>query len=156
MKNVDNTINFPEEPQYLEYLPEPVTLTCKLLLKMKDVFKDCRYLLENEFATEKDKIKIITSKKIYHTYTCIKLLSKIHMENLSKNEKLSIILNLYQIMCFHFIIKQIVTDYSISYNENKKKKFINRNEISNSNFRFLAYKYLRNNLQYKWRTNNFI
>ena len=57
MKNVDNTINFPEEPQYLEYLPEPVTLTCKLLLKMKDVFKDCRYLLENEFETEKDKIK---------------------------------------------------------------------------------------------------
>ena len=124
MKNVDNTINFPEEPQYLEYLPEPVTLTCKLLLKMKDVFKDCRYLLENEFATEKDKIKIITSKKIYHTYTCIKLLSKIHMENLSKNEKLSIILNLYQIMCFHFIIKQIVTDYSISYNENKKKSLL--------------------------------
>ena len=35
---------------------------------MKDVFKDCRYLLENEFATEKDKIRIITSKKIYHTY----------------------------------------------------------------------------------------
>jgi serine/threonine protein kinase len=124
MKNVDNSINFPEEPQYLEYLPEPVTLTCKLLLKMKDVFKDCRYLLENEFATEKDKIKIITSKKIYHTYTCIKLLSKIHMENLSKNEKLSIILNLYQIMCFHFIIKQIVTDYSISYNENKKKSLL--------------------------------
>ena len=124
MKNVDNTINFPEEPQYLEYLPEPVTLTCKLLLKMKDVFKDYRYLLEKEFSTEKDKIKIITSKKIYHTYTCIKLLSKIHMENLSKNEKLSIILNLYQIMCFHFIIKQIVTDYSISYNENKKKSLL--------------------------------
>ena len=73
MKNVENTINFPEEPHYLEYLPEPVTLTCKLLLKMKDVFNDCRYLIENEFATEKDKIKIITSKKIYHTYTCIKL-----------------------------------------------------------------------------------
>jgi len=120
MKNVDNTINFPEEPQYLEYLPEPVTLTCKLLLKMKDVFKDCRYLLENEFATEKDKIKIITSKKIYHTYICIKLLSKINIDKCSQNEKLSIILNLYQIMCFHFIIKQIVTDYSKSYNENKK------------------------------------
>ena len=112
MKNVDNTINFPEEPQYLEYLPEPVTLTCKLLLKMKDVFKDCRYLLENEFATEKDKIKIITSKKIYQTLTCIKLLSKINFDKLSKNEKLSIILNLYQIMFFHFIIKQIITDYS--------------------------------------------
>ena len=124
MKNVDNTINFPEEPQYLEYLPEPVTLTCKLLLKMKDVFKDCRYLLENEFATEKDKIKIITSKKIYHTYTCIKLLSKINIDKCSQNEKLSIILNLYQIMCFHFIIKQIVTDYSKSYNENKKKSLL--------------------------------
>ena len=124
MKNVDNTINFPEEPQYLEYLPEPVTLTCKLLLKMKDVFKDCRYLLENEFATEKDKIKIITSKKIYHTYTCIKLLSKINMEKLSKNEKLSIILNIYQIMFFHFIIKQIITDYSKSYNENKKNSLL--------------------------------
>ena len=121
MKNVDNTINFPEEPQYLEYLPEPVTLTCKLLLKMKDVFKDCRYLLENEFATEKDKIKIITSKKIYHTYTCIKLLSKINMEKLSKNEKLSIILNIYQII---FIIKQIITDYSKSYNENKKNSLL--------------------------------
>ena len=124
MKNVDNTINFPEEPQYLEYLPEPVTLTCKLLLKMKDVFKDCRYLLENEFATEKDKIKIITSKKIYHTYTCIKLLSKINIDKCSQNEKLSIILNLYQIMCFHFIIKQIVTDYSKTYNENKKNSLL--------------------------------
>ena len=124
MKNVDNTINFPEEPQYLEYLPEPVTLTCKLLLKMKDVFKDCRYLLENEFATEKDKIKIITSKKIYHTYTCIKLLSKINFDKLSKNEKLSIILNLYQIMFFHFIIKQIITDYSSTYTENKKKSLL--------------------------------
>ena len=41
-KKVENSINFPEEPQYLQYLPEPVTLTCKLLLKMKDVFKDCR------------------------------------------------------------------------------------------------------------------
>ena len=124
MKNVDNTINFPEEPQYLEYLPEPVTLTCKLLLKMKDVFKDCRYLLENEFATEKDKIKIITSKKIYHTYTCIKLLSKINLDKCSKDEKLPIILNLYQIMCFHFIIKQIITDYSKTYNENKKNSLL--------------------------------
>ena len=123
-KNVDNTINFPEEPQYLEYLPEPVTLTCKLLLKIKDIFKDCRYLLENEFATEKDKIKIITSKKIYHTYTCIKLLSRIDIDKLSKNEKLSIILNLYQIMTFHFIIKQIITDYSKTYNENKKKSLL--------------------------------
>lgn len=123
-KNVDNTINFPEEPQYLEYLPEPVTLTCKLLLKMKDVFKDCRYLLENEFATEKDKIRIITSKKIYHTYTCINLLSKIVIDKLSKNEKLSIILNLYQIMSFHFIIKQIITDYSKTYNENKKNSLL--------------------------------
>ncbi len=123
-KNVDNTINFPEEPQYLEYLPEPVTLTCKLLLKIKDVFRDCRYLIENEFATEKDKIKIITSKKIYHTYTCIKLLSKINIKNLTKNEKLSIILNLYQIMSFHFIIKQIVTDYSKTYNENKKNSLL--------------------------------
>ena len=124
IKNVDNTINFPEEPQYLEYLPEPVTLTCKLLLKMKDVFKDCRYLLENEFATEKDKIKIITSKKIYQTHTCIKLLSKINLDKLSKNEKLSIILNLYQIMFFHFIIKQIITDYSTTYNENKKSSLL--------------------------------
>ena len=90
-KNIENSINFPEEPQYLQYLPEPVTLTCKLLLKMKDVFKDCRYLIENEFATEKDKIKIITSKKIYHIYTCIKLLSKININRTTKNEKLSII-----------------------------------------------------------------
>ena len=123
-KNVDNTINFPEEPQYLEYLPEPVTLTCKLLLKMKDVFKDCRYLLENEFATEKDKIRIITSKKIYHTNTCIKLLSKINIYKLSKKEKLSIFLNIYQIMSFHFIIKQIITDYSKTYNENKKNSLL--------------------------------
>ena len=124
MKNVENTINFPEEPQYLEYLPEPVTLTCKLLLKMKDVFKDCRYLLENEFATEKDKIKIITSKKIYHTYTCIKLLSKININKFTRKEKLSIILNLYQIMSFHFIIKQIITDYSKTSNENKKNSLL--------------------------------
>ena len=117
-------MNFPEEPQYLEYLPEPVTLTCKILLKIKDIFKDCRYLLENEFATDKDKIRIITSKKIYHTYTCIKLLSKININNLSKNEKLSIVLNLYQIMSFHFIIKQIITDYSKTYNENKKKSLL--------------------------------
>ena len=124
MKNVDNTMNFPEEPQYLEYLPEPVTLTCKLLLKMKDIFKDCRYLLENEFATEKDKIRIITSKKIYHTYTCINLLSKVNIKKCSRNEKLSIILNLYQIMCFHFIIKQIITDTSKAYNENKKSSLL--------------------------------
>ena len=101
-----------------------MTLTCKLLLKIKDVFRDCRYLLENEFATEKDQIKIITSKKIYHTFRCIKLLSKINILNLSKNEKLSIILNLYQIMSFHFIIKQIVTDYSKTYNENKKNTLL--------------------------------
>ena len=124
MKNVENTINFPEEPHYLEYLPEPVTLTCKLLLKMKDVFNDCRYLIENEFATEKDKIKIITSKKIYHTYTCIKLLSKININKFTRSEKLSIILNLYQLMSFHFIIKQIITDYTKTSNENKKKSLI--------------------------------
>ena len=124
MKNVENTINFPEEPHYLEYLPEPVTLTCKLLLKMKDVFNDCRYLIENEFATEKDKIKIITSKKIYHTYTCIKLLSKINISKFTRSEKLSIILNLYQLMSFHFIIKQIITDYTKTSNENKKKSLI--------------------------------
>ena len=119
-KNVDNSINFPEEPQYLEYLPEPVTLTCKLLLKMKDIFKEYRYLLESEFATDKDKISIMTSKKIYNIYTCIKLLSKIKLEQLTKIEKLSLILNLYQTMSFHFIIKQIATDYTKTYNENKK------------------------------------
>ena len=52
-KDVDNSINFPEDSNFLEYVSDPDTLTCKLLLKMKDVFKDFRYLIENEFATEK-------------------------------------------------------------------------------------------------------
>ena len=111
-KDVDNSINFPEDSNFLEYVSDPDTLTCKLLLKMKDVFKDFRYLIENEFATEKDKIKIISSKKFYQINTGIKLLSKISLEKLSKKKKLTIMLNIYQIMSFHHLIKQIITEFT--------------------------------------------
>ena len=110
-KGVDNSINFPEDANFLEYVSDPDTLTCKLLLKMKDVFKDFRYLIENEFATEKDKIKIISSKKFYQINTGIKLLSKISLEKLSKKKKLTIMLNIYQIMSFHHLIKQIIIEF---------------------------------------------
>jgi len=112
INNVDNTINFPEDSNFLEYISEPDTLTCKLLLKMKDVFKDFRYLIENEFVTEKDKIKIIASKKYYQINTGIKLLSKISLSKLSKKKQLSIILNIYQIMSFHHLIKQIIIEFT--------------------------------------------
>ena len=112
IKNVDNCINFPEDPNFLEYLSDPDTLTSKLLLKIKDCFKDFRYLMENELATEKDKIKIISSKKTYSCFTGIKLLSKINLEKLSKKKRLAIMLNIYQIMSFHHIAKQIVADFS--------------------------------------------
>ena len=112
LKNVDNCINFPEDPNYLEYLSEPDTLTCKLLLKIKDLFKDYRYLIENEFVTEKERIKIIVNKKLYNIFTGIKLLAKINLEKLSQKEKLSILLNIYQIMSFHHIIKQIVIEFT--------------------------------------------
>jgi hypothetical protein len=108
---VDNSINFPEDANFLEYVSDPDTLTCKLLLKMKDVFKDFRYLIENEFATEKDKIKIISCKKFYQINTGIKLLSKISLEKLSKKKKLTIMLNIYQIMSFHHLIKQIIIEF---------------------------------------------
>ena len=119
MKNVDNSINFPEDPNFLEYLSDPDTLTCKLLLKMKDLFKDFRYLIENEFATEKDKIRIISSKKFYSILTGIKLLAKISLEKLSQKKKLAIMLNIYQIMSFHHLIKQIITEFTKVKSESK-------------------------------------
>jgi serine/threonine protein kinase len=111
-KKVDNFINFPEDPIFLEYLSDPDTLTCKLLLKFKDCFKDYRYLIENEYATEKDKLKIISGKKPYSIFTGIKLLSKINLEKLSQKKRLAIMLNIYQIMSFHHIMKLIITDFS--------------------------------------------
>ena len=112
VKNVDNTINFPEDLNYLEYVPEPDTLTCKLLLKIKDLFKDYRYLIENEFVTEKERTRIIVNKKLYNVLTGVKLLAKISFDKLSQKERLSILLNIYQIMSFHHIIKQIIIEFT--------------------------------------------
>ena len=109
---MDNFINFPEDPIFLEYLSDPDTLTCKLLLKFKDCFKDYRYLIENEYATEKDKLKIISGKKPYSIFTGIRLLSKINLEKLSQKKRLAIMLNIYQIMSFHHIMKLIITEFS--------------------------------------------
>ena len=124
LKNVDNSINFPEDPNFLEYISEPDTLTCKLLLKMKDIFKDFRYLIENEFVTEKDKIKIITSKKFYSILTGIKLLAKISFEKLSQKKKLAIMLNIYQIMSFHHLIKQIILEFTKVKSEPKSNSLL--------------------------------
>ena len=124
-KDIDNSINFPEDPNFLEYISDQDTLTCKLLLKMKDIFKDFRYLIENEFATEKDKIKIISNKKFYSILTGIKLLSKISLEKLSQKKKLAIMLNIYQIMSFHLIIKQILSQFSIVKSESKTNNIFN-------------------------------
>ena len=124
IKNVDNCINFPDDPNFLEYLSDPDTLTSKLLLKIKDCFKDFRYLIENELATEKDKLKIISSKKAYSCFTGIKLLSKINLEKLSKKKRLAIMLNIYQIMSFHHIAKQIVTDFSKVKTEPKSNSLL--------------------------------
>ena len=110
MKGVDNTMSFPEDVHYLEYISDPDTLTSKLLLKMKDTFKDFRYLIENEFANEKDKIKICTDIKLYSVFTGIKLLSKISFEKLPQKKRLAIVLNIYQIMSFHLLIKQILLE----------------------------------------------
>ena len=124
-KDIDNSINFPEDPNFLEYISDQDTLTCKLLLKMKDIFKDFRYLIENEFATEKDKIKIISGKKFYSILTGIKLLSKITLDKLSQKKKLAIMLNIYQIMSFHHIIKQILSQFTKVKTEPKTNNIFN-------------------------------
>ena len=140
-KGVDNSINFPEDSNFLEYVSDPDTLTCKLLLKMKDVFKDFRYLIENEFATEKEKIKIISSKKFYQINTGIKLLSKIRLEKLTQKKKLAIMLNIYQIMSFHHLIKQIIIEFTKIKTESKTNTIL------------LEFQNLLSNLFFKNRSN---
>ena len=98
--------------------------TFKAFEKAKKAFYNFRHILEDEEAKEEDKYLCTMSEDIFEFLLEIKNFQNINIDKYNGEEKISMMLNIYQIMIYHYIMKSVMAD-----NDNDKN-FIFSNILS--------------------------
>ena len=79
--------------------------------KVQKVFNLFRHILEDEEAKDEDKFLFAKSEELFEFLVEIKNFQNINLGKYTGEEKISMMLNIYQIMVYHYIIKCIMLDY---------------------------------------------
>ena len=116
---IDNSLNFPVNNNdffdnfYLDYLET----TYNAFEKAKKAFLSFRHVLEDEEAKiDDDKYYFAGSEDIYDFLIEIKNFQNINLDKYNGQEKIAMLLNIYQIMVYHYIIKCVMFDYDSEKN----------------------------------------
>ena len=97
-------------------IEHPIELSIDCLKLVYDLIIDMdTNILESEKEINKIKFELMSSKKYYDFQTRIKRLQKINFKKCNKNEKLAIILNIYQTMFFHYILEILCYEAPSAY-----------------------------------------
>jgi len=103
-ENIDNSIRFSMYNEENIFDPVDLSIKClelvfKLWIKLKKILKE-----------KGDEIQYISSEDFYIFFLAIKRFKYLKFENYTSEQKLAIILNIYQTMFFHYIIKTFMRE----------------------------------------------
>ena len=110
-ENIDNSIRFSMYNE--ENIFDPVDLSIKCLELVINLWIKLKKILKEKG----DEIQFISSEDFYTFFLAIKRLKYLKFEKYSSDQKLAIILNIYQTMYFHYIIKTFIVEESNNSNE---------------------------------------
>ena len=123
---IDNTLNFPinNNDFFDNFYLDDLETSFKALEKIKKAFIKFRHVLEDGDAKEEDKYICAYSEEVFDSLIEIKNFQNINLDKYKGEEKISMMLNIYQTMIYHYIMKCVVFDY------NPEKNFIFSNLFS--------------------------
>ena len=114
---IDNTLNIPinDDDFFDNFYLDGLETSFKAFEKAKKIFNLFRKILEDEDITEDEKFYYSFSEEMFEFLIEIKNFQNINLEKYVGDEKISILLNIYQTMIYHYIMKCIM--YENEYDE---------------------------------------
>ena len=118
IEDIDNTLNFPinNNDFFDNFYLDDLETSFKALEKIKKAFVKFRHILEDEDANEDDKYLCTYSEDVFEFLIEIKNFQNINLDKYVGEEKIAMMLNIYQTMVYHYIMKCVVFDYNIDRN----------------------------------------
>ena len=118
IEDIDNTLNFPinNNDFFDNFYLDDLETSFKALEKIKKAFVKFRHILEDEDANEDDKYLCTYSEDVFEFLIEIKNFQNINLDKYIGEEKIAMMLNIYQTMVYHYIMKCVVFDYNIDRN----------------------------------------
>ena len=109
---IDNTLNLPinDDDFFDNFYLDGLETSFKAFEKAKKTFNLFRRILEDEEINEEDKYNFSCSEEIYDFLLEIKNFQNINLNKYLGEEKIAIMLNIYQTMIYHYIIKCVMVD----------------------------------------------
>ena len=109
---IDNTLNLPinDDDFFDNFYLDGLETSFKAFEKAKKTFNLFRRILEDEEINEEDKFNFSCSEEIYDFLLEIKNFQNINLNKYLGEEKIAIMLNIYQTMIYHYIIKCVMVD----------------------------------------------
>ena len=117
IEDIDNTLNFPinNNDFFDNFYLDDLETSFKALEKIKKAFVKFRHILEDEDANEDDKYLCTYSEDVFEFLIEIKNLQNINLDKYVGEEKIAMMLNIYQTMVYHYIMKCVVFDYDRNF-----------------------------------------
>ena len=112
INEIDNTLNIPinDDDFFDNFYLDGLETSFKAFEKAKKTFNLFRRILEDEEINEEDKYNFSCSEEIYDFLLEIKNFQNINLNKYLGEEKIAIMLNIYQTMIYHYIIKCVMVD----------------------------------------------
>ena len=112
LDGVDNTLNFPinDDDFFDNFYLDTLETSFKAFEKAKKAFNLFRRILEDEEINEDEKYRFSYCEDLFEFLIEIKNFQNINLDKYVGEEKISIMLNIYQIMIYHYIIKCVMME----------------------------------------------
>jgi hypothetical protein len=112
IEGIDNTLNLPinDGDFFDDFYLDALDTSFKAFEKSKKAFNLFRRILEDEEINEEEKYNYASSEELYDFLLESKNFQNINLDKYTGDEKIAIMLNIYQTMIYHYIIKCIMFD----------------------------------------------
>ena len=116
IKGIDNTLNLPinDGDFFDDFYIDTLETSFKAFEKAKRVFNLFRRILEDEETKEEEKYYLSYCEELYEFLIECKNFQNINLDKYKGQEKIAIMLNIYQIMIYHYIIKCIMQESDLN------------------------------------------
>ena len=115
---IDNTLNIPinDNDFFDNFYLDDLETSFKAFEKIKKAFIKFRHILEDEDAKEEDKYLAAYSEESFDFLIEIKNFQNNNLDKYVGEEKIAMMLNIYQIMVYHYIMKCVMFEYNSEKN----------------------------------------
>lgn len=111
-EGIDNTLNFPinNNDFFDNFYLDDLETSFIAFEKIKKAFNKYRHILEDEESKDEDKFLCAISEEAFDFLVEVKNFQNINLDKYVGEEKIAMMLNIYQIMIYHYIMKSIMID----------------------------------------------